>query len=289
MTDRKMTGQICLITGATSGLGLITSRELAQKGATVVMVARNPDKGRRVMEELRLLTGGTLDLLVGDLSSIAECRRVAAEFKSRYSRLDVLVNNAGAIFDQRQESIDHLEMTFALNHMGYFVLTLELLDLLKTSAPARIVNVSSDAHRGGIIPFDDLQLTRKFTSFAAYSNSKLANLLFTRELSRRLQGTGVTANSLHPGAVATHFGMEVKGAAAWVFKLVRPFMRTPDKGAQTTVYLASSPEVAGVSGKYFKDCKEISPARQALDDEGARRLWEVSEALSSPIISADVG
>jgi NAD(P)-dependent dehydrogenase (short-subunit alcohol dehydrogenase family) len=211
----------------------------------------------------------------------AEVRKLADAFRERYQRLDVLVNNAGAIFMSRQVSRDGLEMTFALNHLGYFLLTNLLLDLLIASAPARVVNVSSGAHLGGKINFADLQLERSYTGFGAYSQSKLANVLFTYELARRLQGTGVTVNALHPGFVATNFGRSNGGLFDPLFRLIQRFgALTPEKGAETTVYLAVSPEVEGVTGKYFANCKPAASSALSNDETTARRLWEVSEQLT---------
>ena len=218
--------------------------------------------------------------MIGDLSKQADVRRIASEFLARHDRLHLLVNNAGAIFMQRQLSSDGLEMTFALNHLGYFLLTNLLRDVLVKSAPARIVNVASRAHVRGTIAFDDLQAERSFGGWSAYSQSKLANILFTRELSRRLQGTGVTCNCLHPGVVSTGFGKNDSGWMRWAVKIAAPFLRTPEQGAATTVFLAQSPAVEGVTGKYFSDCKEIEPSKEARDAEVAQRLWEVSEQLT---------
>lgn len=272
--------KVCLITGANSGLGKITARELAKMGGTVVMVARSQARGEAALAKVQQASGSNkVHLMLADLSSLAATRQLAEAFKAQYGRLDVLVNNAGAIFKDRQVSVDGYEMTFALNHLSYFLLTNLLLDLLKASAPARIVNVSSGAHMGGRINFDDLMLEKKYRSFAAYSQSKLANVLFTYELARRLEGSGVTANALHPGGVATGFGSGT-GLMGWVFKLIRPFLLTPEQGAETQIYLASSPEVAGISGKYFDKKKPVKSSQISYDTAVAQRLWQISKELT---------
>lgn len=278
-SDKILTDKICLVTGANAGLGKITAGSLAKMGATVVIVARSKARGEAALTDVRQASGSSnVHLLLGDLSSQASIRELAETFKANYDQLHVLVNNAGAYFNDRQLSADGLEMTFALNHMGYFLLTDLLLDMLKASAPARIVNVSSNAHMSGCINFDDLQMEQKYRSFAAYSNSKLANVLFTYELARRMEGSGVTANTLHPGAVATHFG-QGQGLMGWVVKLFRPFFLTPEQGAETQIYLASSPEVEGINGRYFVKKKAAKSSKISYDTAVAKRLWQVSEEL----------
>jgi NAD(P)-dependent dehydrogenase (short-subunit alcohol dehydrogenase family) len=275
-----MTNTVCLVTGANSGLGKITARELARMGATVVMVARSQARGEAALDEVQQATGSSqVSLILADLSSLTGTRQLADQFKADYSRLDVLVNNAGAIFKERQLSVDGFEMTLALNHLSYFLLTNLLLDLLKAAAAARIVNVSSGAHMGGSINFDDLMLEKKYRSFAAYSQSKLANVLFSYELARRLEGSGVTSNALHPGGVATGFGAG-EGVMGWFFKLARPFLLTPEQGAETQIYLASSPEVADVTGKYFAKKKPVKSSKESYDTAVAQRLWQISEELT---------
>ena len=278
-------GKTCLISGVTQGIGRVTAREIAKHGPDMVLIARDRQRGQEVAREVKDAGSPRVELIIADLSSQADVRRAAAEFKELSDKLHILVNNAGALFTERKLSADGIEMTLALNHLGYFLLTLELLDVIKASAPARIINVASRAHQRGRIDFDDLQYEKKGYSgagFPAYSQSKLANILFTRELARRLAGTGVTANSLHPGVIATGFGADASGLLRLGFRLARPFFLTPEEGARTTVYLATSPEVEGVTGKYFARCKEAKPRPQALDDATARRLWEVSEALVRP-------
>ncbi|MBK8906017.1 MAG: SDR family oxidoreductase [Anaerolineaceae bacterium] len=275
-----MKEKVCLVTGANAGLGKATALVLAKMGATVIMVARSQARGEAALAEVRQASGSDkVHLLLADLSSKASVRQLAATVQASYDRLDVLVNNAGAVFQDRQVSIDGYEMTFSLNHLGYFLLTHLLLDLLKSSAPARIVNVSSGAHTGSKINFDDIMLAKRYRSFEAYGQSKLANILFTYELARRLAGSGVTANALHPGGVATEFAMG-EGVMSTIFKLLRPFLLTPEQGAQTQIYLASSPEVADVSGQYFVKKKPVQSSKISYDTAVAQRLWQLSEELT---------
>lgn len=275
-------GKICLVTGANAGIGRVTALELARQGAQVVMVCRSQERGEAAQVEIKQATGNeAVDLILADLSSQAEVRRAAAEFKARYDRLHILVNNAGAFFNQRLESADGLEMTFALNHLGYFLLTNLLLEPLRAAAPARIINVSSDAHKGGRLDFADLQATRRYRGFQAYAASKLANVLFTLELARQLQGTGITANVLHPGFVASNFGLNNEGVLRFGLKLVhRLFAISEEAGAETSLYLATSAEVAGITGKYFVKKKVVPLTGQAQDMAAAKRLWQVSEQLT---------
>lgn len=279
-----MQNKICLVTGANSGIGKETALALAEKGATVVMICRDQTRGEAARQEIAEKSKNeAIDLLIADMSSQKSIRAVAAEFQQKYNALHVLVNNAGAAFRGRQESVDGIELTFALNHMGYFLLTDLLLDMIKCSTPARIVNVASDAHKGANLDFNDLQLTKKYALFKAYANSKLANVLFTYELERRLNGaedSGITVNALHPGVVRTNIWGGMIPLVGPIIKFVGRFtMRSPEEGAATSIYLASSPEVEGVSGKYFVDCAEKYPSRVAQDEEFARKLWEVSEGL----------
>lgn len=279
-----MQNKVCLVTGANSGIGYETALALAEQGATVVMVCRNRARGEAARDQIVAQTGNqTVDLLIADLSSQQSIRTVAAEFQRNYDALHVLVNNAGAAFRSRRESVDGLEMTFALNHMGYFLLTDLLLDLLKASAPARIVNVASAAHLNAELDFDNLQLTEGYSLFKAYANSKLANIYFTYELDRRLndvERSGVTVNALHPGVVGTSIWGSAIPLLGPIFNLVgRLVMRSPAEGAATAIYLASSPEVKSVSGQYFVDCKPARSSKKSQDEEIAQRLWEVSEGL----------
>ncbi len=272
----NMAGKTVLVTGATGGIGKAAARTLAALGATVVIVGRNAAKTAEVAREI-----GAASFIVADLSVMSEVRRAAAEFRAGHSRLDVLLNNAGAVITSRQETPEGIEMTFALNHLNYFLLTQELLELLKATRDARVVNVSSEAHRTGRMRWDDLEFRKGYSGFQAYGQSKLANILFTRELSRRLVGTGVTANALHPGVVYTGFGQGGAGLTgrlvSLAYQVMRPFIKSVEQGAQTSIYLASSPEVAGVTGQYFDNERVARPTPQALDDAAAARLWAVSE------------
>ena len=274
-----------LLEGAGVKRASISGRGLFRDAASDALVRQaffdGAIKTTQVVDEIKTATGSkTVDYLLGDLSSQADIRRLAAEFKSKHSQLHVLLNNAGAVNFKRELSVDGIEMTFALNHLAYFLLTNLLLDTIKTSAPARIVNVSSGAHTGGKVNFDNLQGEQSYSGMAAYSHSKLENILFTVELARRLEGAGVTVNALHPGFVATGFGANNKGFAFKIFGMVAPLMaRSPEKGAQTSIYLASSPEVEKISGKYFADSKQKQPASQATDLDAAKKLWDVSAKM----------
>jgi retinol dehydrogenase 14 len=277
-----MAGRTCLVTGATSGIGKATAAGLARLGADLVLVARDPARGRTTAAELQAATGhARVEVLVADLSSQASVRQLAEEVKRGQPRLHVLVNNAGGYWATRHTTVDGLELTFALNHLAYFLLTNLLLDLLRASAPTRIVNVSSSAQALGDIHFDDLQFEGRYRGQAAYNQSKLANVLFTYELARRLDGTGVTVNCLAPGVTRTNFGREDSGPVMRLLTpLGRPFMRSPEQGADTAVWLASSPEVAGISGRYYARRKARRSSRRSYDRELAGRLWRVSEGLT---------
>jgi NAD(P)-dependent dehydrogenase (short-subunit alcohol dehydrogenase family) len=277
----NMNGKICLVTGGTNGIGKATAQALAQMGATVVIVGRDAQKAAQVGKEIRGASGNqNVDWLLADLSSQQDIRRLATEFKSKYSQLHVLINNAGGTFMTRQLSIDGIEMTFALNHLAYFLLTNLLLDMIKASAPARIISVSSDAHSSGKIEFDNLQGERSYSGIGPYGNSKLANILFTNELARRLEGTGVTVNALHPGLVSTGFGKNNPGLIMKIMGVIIPLIaRSPEKGAETSIYLVSSPAVQNITGKYFVDCKVTQPALQATESAVARKLWDVSAEI----------
>jgi NAD(P)-dependent dehydrogenase (short-subunit alcohol dehydrogenase family) len=284
MTKNTMQGKVCLVTGSSAGIGKVTALELAKMGATVVMVCRNRAKGEAVQAEIKVASGNpNVDLLVADLSELTEVRRVASEFKQRYTQLHVLINNAGGINSEHQVTHDGLEKTFATNYLAPFLLTDLLLDVLKASAPARIVNVSSVAHTQGRIDFADLQGERRYSFPKAYGQSKLAQLYYTYELADQLKDTGVTVNALHPGAVASNFNDGMKGPAHILGAVIYAIIGiTPEKGAQTTLYVATSPEVEGVSGKYFsqsKKGKETPTSRLSYDVNIRRRLWEVSEEL----------
>ncbi len=285
-----MQGKVCIVTGATAGIGEVTALELARMGATVVVISRSEAKCRATVDRIRAETGngtgrsGNVDYLVADMASQASVRAVAAAFRAKYDRLDVLVNNAGMFFAGRTESVDGIEQTWALNHLGYFLLTDLLRDMLIASAPSRIVSVSSGAHMGGTINFADVEGKQKYSGWAAYSQSKLANILFTAELARQLEGTGVTANSLHPGFVASNFAMNnmtgVRSLLIPVFRLMQKFAAiSPEKGAETSIFLASSPAVEGVTGTYFAKSKAVTPSKAAQDMDAARKLWAMSEEM----------
>jgi NAD(P)-dependent dehydrogenase (short-subunit alcohol dehydrogenase family) len=277
----EVEGMTCVVTGATSGIGRVAAAEFARCGARVVIVGRSRERGRHTLMEIMRDTGNTqVDLILADLSSQADVRRVAADVGARYPQIDVLVNNAGAIFRRREESVDGIEMTLALNHLGYFLLTNLLLDTLRSSAPCRIVNVASGAHRRARLDLDDLQSRRRYRAWRAYSNSKLCNLLFTYELARRLEGTGITVNALHPGTVATRFGSNNPGPMRRMMVFGRPFLRTPERGAETIVHLALAPELASSTGGYFVDERTHRSSRASHDAAVAARLWDLSAELT---------
>src|ERR1700689_3216137 len=280
-----MQGKTVVVTGGNSGIGFETAAALASMGARVVVTARNADKGRAAVAAITQRVGGEVraQLVVFDLADLASVRRGAAEILEQAPRVDVLVNNAGLVLTERAETVDGYEATFATNHLGPFLLTNLLLERITASAPSRIVNVASTAHsaaRKGI-PFDDLQSERRYRGMRVYGQSKLANMLFTIELARRLQGSDVTANSLPPGTVRTGYGADgdARGLLAIGIKIAAPFFLSPAKGARTSVYLASAAEVEGVSGQYFVKCKPRKPRKWAQDPEAASRLWQVSEQL----------
>jgi NAD(P)-dependent dehydrogenase (short-subunit alcohol dehydrogenase family) len=285
--EPSLHGKVHLVTGATSGIGKVTARELARHGATVVVVGRNPERCAATVAQIQAETGNkNVEALRANLSVQQEIHALAKQFLERYPRLDVLINNAGAVMFERQESADGIELTFALNHLAYFLLTSLLLDRLKASAPARIVNVSSAAHLRVALDFDDLQNQRRYRGFHVYSQSKLANLFFTYELARQLEGTGVTVNALHPGVVATNFGSD----NGWRGSLLRVFFKlfgiSPEEGARTIIYLATSPEVEGVTGKYFVKEKMVASSAVSYDTAAAERLWRVSAELTGLSITA---
>jgi NAD(P)-dependent dehydrogenase (short-subunit alcohol dehydrogenase family) len=276
-----MGGKVVLITGGTSGIGRAAATALAAMGAEVVVTGRDRERGEAAVEEIRRDSGNErVSLVLADLSVQAEVRRLAEEFRERHDRLDVLVNNAGLVQSRRVETPDGLELTLAVNHLAPFLLTDLLLDLLKRSAPSRVITVSSEARRGASIDFDDLQSERRYRGFPVYGITKLANILFTYELAERLEGTGVVANCLHPGAVSTNFAQNNRGPIALLFRLFKPFMRSPEQGADTLVYLASSPEAGELNGKYLTNRKEVSPA-EPRGETSQKWLWEVSEELTN--------
>lgn len=280
MTDQNinMTSKVALITGANSGIGKETALVLARTGADLVIVCRDQERGRAALDEIKTKSGNaSVELMICDLSSQAQIRKLADEFKQKHNRLDVLINNAGVILTRRRVTEDGLESTFAINHLAYFLLSNLLLDLIKQSAPARIVNVSSTVHKSATIDFDDLQSERSYSSMRAYGQSKLANVLFTYELARRLEGTRVTVNCLHPGVIATNIFRDVSGVVGAAAKL---FLKSPRRGAETSIYLATSPEVTGVTGKYFDDKRAVRSSPESYDEAIADRLWQVSAQLT---------
>lgn len=286
-----LTGRVCLVTGASNGIGLETAAALAGMGASVILHARDPRRGEAAVAEVRRrYPAADVSLALADLASLAEVRGLAAGIRSRHDRLHVLVNNAGAYNTTRSTTRDGFETTFAVNHLAHFLLTRELLPLLRASVPARIINVSSNAHRIGRLNLDEPYAPRRYGGMRAYGTSKLANILFTYELARRLDGTGVTANAVHPGSVATGFaqnnGPFMRGAFHVFHVVGRPFFLTPAQGADTVVYLASSPDLDTVSGTYWVKRRATRSSAASYDEEAARRLWELSERLVEQALGA---
>ncbi|MDC0740395.1 SDR family oxidoreductase [Polyangium mundeleinium] len=280
---KDLEGKVFLVTGATEGIGKAAARDFAQRGATLVLVGRSREKSERVVQELKEASGNDkIELLLGDLSKVADTRAVAEGFRAKYDRLDVLVNNAGAVFTDYKLSADGIEMTFALNHMAYFVLTTSLLDLIKKTPKARVVSTSSDAHKVGKMDLATVAKRKGKAGFGAYGDSKLANILFTRELARRLVGSSATANCMHPGYVRTGFALNTGPIAAIFVKAAAAlFARTPEKGAETIIWLATSDDVASYSGEYFFDRALTRTTSLARNDDLAKGLWELSEKLSA--------
>jgi NAD(P)-dependent dehydrogenase (short-subunit alcohol dehydrogenase family) len=276
-----MHGKVVVITGATSGIGRIAAEALAAQGARIVLVARDPSRAQRTSERLRAVAPQLAHRAhIADLSSLVETKQVGEKIAAQEPRIDVLINNAGNIQARRVLTADGLERTFALNHMAYFVLTHALRERLLAASPARIVNTASGAHRRNSLDFDDLQMERRYRALTAYGRSKLANILFTRELARRLAGTGVTVNCLHPGFVVTGLGQRDAGFFGTMVRLAMVFAGNPERGAKTIVHLAASPNVASSTGGYYVDCREAQPSQAAQDDAAARRLWEESVRLA---------
>jgi NAD(P)-dependent dehydrogenase (short-subunit alcohol dehydrogenase family) len=274
-------GKTVVITGATSGIGEVAACELAQQGARIVLIARDRGRGEQMLKRLEQIAPGRNHAAhYANLSRLAEMKRVSETIASGEERIDVLINNAGALFSTRQVTGDALEMTFATNHIAYFVVTHFLQERLKATPGARIVCTASHAHKRAKLDFNDLQSEKHYSGFGIYDRSKLMNILFTRELARRLEGSGVTANCLHPGFVATRFADASSGFISAVVRGAKTFALTPEEGARTIVYLATATEVAAVSGKYFYQCKEVAPSAEALQDADARRLWDLSLQLS---------
>ncbi|MDL4841787.1 SDR family oxidoreductase [Aquibacillus rhizosphaerae] len=273
---------VVIVTGANSGMGLATSMALARTGATVVMLCRSEKRGKLALDEVKRESGNdSVMLMVCDLGSHKSIADFCLEFKKRYQRLDVLINNAGVVIPGRHQTLDGYELQFGVNHLGHFLLTNMLLEVLIASAPARIINVASGAHKIGKIHFKDVNLSENYTVWRAYAQAKLANILFTYQLAEKLEGTGVTANCLHPGAVATNMGINRKtGFGTYITKLLKPFFQTSAEGAATTIYLATSNDVNGVTGKYFYKKRPIDSSKKSYDKNSAKKIWDLSEDMT---------
>ncbi|HSV77198.1 MAG TPA: SDR family oxidoreductase [Bacteroidales bacterium] len=273
---------IVLITGANSGIGKATAIELAKTSATIVMACRSLERGKQAKSDIQEASGSEkIDLMICDLGSMKSIREFCSLFRSKYPRLNVLINNAAVILTGYHRTEDGFELQFGVNHLGHFLLTNELHDLIIKSAPARIINVSSGAHKFGAIHLDDIHLEKRFTFMRAYAQSKLANVLFTYHLAEKLAGTGVTVNCLHPGAVATQLGINREnGFGRGLTRLLKPFFLTPETGAETSIYLATSEEVSNITGKYFRNKKSVPSSKRSYDKEMAKKLWELSEKLT---------
>ncbi|MFX0037256.1 MAG: SDR family oxidoreductase [Candidatus Hermodarchaeota archaeon] len=274
-----MEGKICMITGANSGIGKATAIGLAKLNARIIMVCRDKNRGEKAKEEIIIQTGNkNIDLLLCDLSSQEQIRKLVAEFKEKYQNLHMLINNAGIMLKMRTLSVDGFEMNFAVHFLAPFLLTNLLLDVLKKSAPSRVINVASAAHKRAKIDLDDLQSeNKKYRLFSVYGISKLAEVLFTYELSRRLEGTGVTANAVHPGVVNTNLGRDQSKFSQW---FARKFFKSPEEGAQTSIYLASSSEVEGITGKYFVNKQLKESSEESYNEEYAKKLWQTAEEMT---------
>ena len=276
-----MKDKVVMVTGANSGIGKSASLALAEKSATVVMVARNKERGDAARSEIVRKSGNnSIDLLLADLSSLESVRQLVAEFRKKYSKLHILINNAGLFNQRRRVTADGYENTFATNYLAPFLLTNLQLDLLKASAPSRIINVSSVGHYNGHINFDDINLEKEYGGWKAYGQSKLALVLFTHELAKKLQGTGVTVNAVHPGTVATNIWSRPLGPVGFIMALPKLFMTSPDQGAETIVYLASSPDAKGLNGEYLEKLKVKKSSDESYNEEIAQRLWDVSAKLT---------
>lgn len=279
-----MSGKVCIVTGANTGIGKATALALAKHGAAVVMLCRSRERGEAARAEIASESGREVELLVADLSVQSEVVRAASDFTARHTRLDVLINNAAVMMPKRTLTADGIETMFAVNHLAYYLLTNKLLDLMKASGPARIINVSSNAHRFiKALDFDDLQGEKKFGTLRAYALSKLENIYFTYALARRLQGTAVTVNALHPGVIRSELNRNLPAFAVWIFN---KFTKPTEEGAATPLYLATSPEVEGVSGKYFDDCREKKTTPISYDVEASEKLWQLSAKLTG--LNADM-
>jgi NAD(P)-dependent dehydrogenase (short-subunit alcohol dehydrogenase family) len=275
-----LTGRVCVVTGATRGIGRATAEGLAALGASLVLVCRREEDGAEVAEGITASGARTPDIVLCDLSSQASIRSAASDIVRKHPRIKVLINNAGVLLRSREVSVDGHEMQLAVNHLAYFLLTNLLLEALKAAAPSRIVNVSSGAHQGGRIDFDSIQSERRYDPIRVYSMTKLANILFTHELARRLEGTGVTVNAVHPGVIATRLLSNYLDVPLTATSAARSFGGNPERGAETSIYLAASPEVEGISGGYFVNRQESRSSAASYDEAAARRLWDVSARLT---------
>jgi retinol dehydrogenase-12 len=280
LSDNHMDGKLCLITGGTAGIGLSTAKMLAKRGADLILLGRDGNRGRAAVADIERATGRRPGFVSVDLSDQSAVRQFCARLASTHPRLDVLVNNAGAMFGRRQLSADGIEMTFALNHLSYFMMANLLIPSLQAAPRARILNVASDAHLGATLDFSDLQGARRYSGWRAYKRSKLCNLLFTYELARRLEGSSITVNALHPGFVSSRIGVRNEWTGSLVWKLLTLFATSPERGAETSVYLASSPDVESVSGKYFAKSKVKPSSHASRDTVTAKRLWDLSAELT---------
>ena len=276
-----MKNKLVLITGANSGIGKATAIKLATMGAHIVMLCRNKERGETARQDIIQTSGNkNIELILIDLADLSSVRKAAEDIKAKYDHIDVLINNAGGYFTERKTSKDGYECTFAMNHLGHFLLTNLLLDELKAAVNARLINLSSDIHKKGHINFDDLMTEKKYKGFGVYSHAKLANILFTNELARRLQHTNITVNTLHPGMVRTNFTANSDRLIKFLMTIMGRFLKSPEKGAETSVYLASSKDVAGISGKYFVNRKEKKSSPESYDEKVAKKLWKVSCELT---------
>ncbi|MFX1296687.1 MAG: SDR family oxidoreductase [Promethearchaeota archaeon] len=277
--EKSIQEKIIMITGANSGIGKATALGLAEMGATIVMVGRSKERSEIALKEIKEQTRNpNIDLIIADLSSQKDIRNLVKEFKNKYQKLDVLINNAGIILSKRQESADGIEMQLAVNHLAPFLLTNLLIDILKASTPARVIMVSSNMHKGAKLDFSDLQSKKKYNAFKTYGTTKLALTIITYEFARRLEGTGVTVNALHPGVIKTNLGRDMN----WFMRgFTKVFFKSPKKGAQTSIYLATSPEVEGITGKYFASKREEKSSNATYNEEVAKRLWQISVELTN--------
>ena len=281
MSRVNMAEKVCLVTGGNSGIGKSVALGLAKMGATVVVVSRNKEKGETAVTDTVEKSGNkNVELIQADMSSQNSIHQLVNEFRARHEKLHLLINNAGVYLTKRSETEDGLESTFAVNHLGPFLLTSLLVDILKASAPSRIVNVTSDAHKGARVNFDDLQGEKKFSGWQAYGQSKLAMILYTHGLAKKLEGTGVTVNSAHPGVVRTNFAKNNGGLVMLGFRFLGMFFISPESAAKRILYVATSPDLEGVTGKYFTKMHEVKSSQESYDDDSARRLWQISEQLT---------